>query len=263
MAKKKKDDGFVKPELEAAFQNKRVDEPQEKENIIDPEVLDKARKEMREAMKEKFGKWITVYDEDATDADIEAARNYFETEVKKYQEQTYSLADNKEEALETTMFLLAWNEHHNHWKNAVWRGVISFDTVMKKTLADLEAEENEIKSVDIDYQTLMFLYHQMQTPEGVGLAAAYEMAELENYNVETNKINDGAPRVTYTSVLSKVYEHVNRLSIVDKMLNLIRERVAIAAAGIKFDFKITELEEFKELSDAWVTSDTDQQMKNV
>jgi hypothetical protein len=37
------------------------------------------------------------------------------------------------------------------------------------------------------------------------------------------------------------------------MLKLYQERINIAAAGIKFNFKITELEEFKQLHDVWVT----------
>lgn len=217
---------------------------------IDPAVLAKARIDMRNAMREKFGKWITVYEEDATDADIQEARSYFEAEVEKYKEQTYTLAD-KETAVATVKFLQEWNAKYNVWKNAAWRGIIAFDKVMTKTLEDLGKAEN-VDGLDIDYQTLMFLYHQMQVPSGVGLETAKAMAELENFDLEKNEIRTDTPAVTYTGVLSTVYEHVNRLAVVDKMLNLLRERVTIAAAGIKFDFKITELEEFKELADAWV-----------
>lgn len=219
-------------------------------NEIDPEVLAKARVEMRAAMTEKFGKWITVYDDDANDDDIQAAREVFEAEVEKYKNQTYRCAE-PAEAVETVEFLINWNAKHNAWKNAAWRGIIAFDNVMTKLLEN--RAELEEKGFDIDYQTLMFLYHQMQMPTGVGLADAKDMAELENFDMETNEIRP-EKRVTYTSVLTTVYEHVNRLALVDKMLNLYRERVTIAAAGIKFDFKITELEEFKELSDAWVVA---------
>ena len=241
-------------EVDNTINNTAAAEPE-----IDPKVLAQARVDMRAAMKEKFGKWIDVSDEDADDADIQEARDAFEAEVKKYQELTYNFADNKEEALEICQFLSNWNTKYNHWKNAVWRGLISFETVMKKNIDALMADE--ISSLDLDYQTLMFLYHQMQQPEGVGLAAALEMAELENFDLETNQVRDNDKKVTYTSVLTTVYKHVNMLAMVDKMLNLMRERMTIAAAGIKFTFKITELEEFKELSDAWVVSDQEPNKK--
>jgi hypothetical protein len=41
------------------------------------------------------------------------------------------------------------------------------------------------------------------------------------------------------------------------MLKLYQERVNLAAAGIKFTFKITELEEFNTLHEAWVTNNVD------
>jgi hypothetical protein len=47
------------------------------------------------------------------------------------------------------------------------------------------------------------------------------------------------------------------LQSVDKMLKLYQERVNLAAAGIKFTFKITELEEFNTLHEAWVTNNVD------
>lgn len=259
MAKKKKEE---KP---LAVVEYTPDAPQDETltdfegNAIDPEVLAQARVDMRAAMREKFDKWITVYDEDATEEDLQSAREYFESEVEKYKNQSYQLAEG-DKAVPVVMFLKNWNANYNQWKNAAWRGVIAFDKVMDKALADLEVESNKVTSLEVDYQTLMFLYHQMQVPMGTGLDTALAMAELENFDLEKAEIrNDG--KVTYTSILATVYEHVNRLSLVDKKLNLLRERVTLAAAGIKFDFKISELEEYKEMSDAWVV--TNEEVENA
>ena len=45
---------------------------------------------------------------------------------------------------------------------------------------------------------------------------------------------------------------MKKLENVDKMLKLYRERMNIAAAGVKFDFKITDLEEFVQFHDTWL-----------
>ena len=55
---------------------------------IDPKVIEKARKETRAAMKEKFDKWIEVFDEDASDEFLQETKKDFQEQVDKYQNQT-------------------------------------------------------------------------------------------------------------------------------------------------------------------------------
>lgn len=217
---------------------------------IDPKVIEKARKETREAMKEKFDKWIEVFDEDASDEFLQETKKDFQDQVDKYQNQTYKLAD-PETALRTAEFLKNFNEKHNTWEKGSWRGIIMFNKVITQHIADLTM--NTDKAFEIDYATLIFLYNAMANPHGIGLESARQMAEMENYDEVNDKAFDEDTSVTYSGILEKIFAYVRELAVVDKMLKLYQERINIAAAGIKFNFKITELEEFKQLHDVWVT----------
>lgn len=222
-----------------------------------PEQMAQARKEMREAMKERFGKWMEIYDEDATDADIDAARQEFETKVEEWKNRNYLLAE-KDKAVDTLKFLIDWNAKCNRWEKGAWRGVIAFNDIMNKKLVELEATPEDLM---IDYQTLIFLNASMANPVGFGLESAKAMCEMENYDLENNKPFED-DKVTYSDILQTVFKHVNMLQAADRMLNLYRERITMAAAGLKVDFKITELEEFKELHDAWVVP-TEDEVRNA
>ena len=217
---------------------------------IDPKVIENARKETREAMKEKFDKWIEVFDEDASDEFLQETKKDFQDQVDKYQNQTYKLAD-PETALRTAEFLKNFNEKHNTWEKGSWRGIIMFNKVITQHIADLTM--NTDKAFEIDYATLIFLYNAMANPHGIGLESARQMAEMENYDEVNDKAFDEDTPVTYSGILEKIFAYVRELAVVDKMLKLYQERINIAAAGIKFNFKITELEEFKQLHDVWVT----------
>ena len=152
---------------------------------IDPKIIEKARKETRAAMKEKFDKWIEVFDEDASDEFLQETKKDFQEQVDKYQNQTYKLAD-AETALRTAEFLKNFNEKHNSWEKGSWRGIIMFNKVINQHIADLTM--NTDKAFEIDYSTLIFLYNAMANPHGIGLESARQMAEMENYD----EINDKA-----------------------------------------------------------------------
>lgn len=216
---------------------------------IDPKVIEKARKETRDAMKEKFDKWIEVFDEDASDEFLQETKKDFQEQVDKYQNQTYKLAD-AETGLETAEFLKKFNEKCNTWEKGSWRGILMFNKVINQHIAELTL--NTDKAFEIDYSTLIFLYNAMANPHGIGLDSARFMAEMENYDEINDKPFDDK-KVTYSTILEAIFGYVRELAVVDKMLKLYQERINIAAAGIKFNFKITELEEFKQLHDAWVT----------
>lgn len=228
----------------------KVFDPMADIDNIDPEVLEKARKEMREAMKEKFDQWIEVSEENADDAFLQEAKNDFNTQVEKYQNNTYLLAGHDDGlALKTAEFLKEFNTNYNKWEKGSWRGIIMFDKVINKHIDELR--EDSTKDFEVDYSTLIFLYNAMGNPSGMGLASARSMAVMENYNEETDAPYEENIPVTYSGILERIFEHVRELAVIDKKLKLYQERVNIAAAGIRFDFKITELEEFKQFHDAW------------
>ena len=78
------------------------------------------------------------------------------------------------------------------------------------------------------------------------------MARFENFDPETFEPLNNDNYVTYSHLLQNIIENVRVITVVDKKLKLMRERINLAAAGIKVDWKITELEEFIELHDAWI-----------
>ena len=231
--------------------NDQVLDPLADIDNIDPKVLEQAREDMRNNMKEKFGEWIEVLDETVGDDFLQVAKEDFKNEVDKYKNQTYLLATADDGlALKTATFLKEFNTKYNKWEKGSWRGIIMFDKVISQHVADLTL--NSDKNFEIDYSTLIFLYNSMSSPSGMGLESAREMAVMENYNEATDAPYEENIPVTYSGILEKVFNYVRELSVIDKKLKLYQERVNIAAAGIRFDFKITDLEEFKQLHDAWV-----------
>jgi hypothetical protein len=223
---------------------------------IDPKKLEEARESLRARMKERFGEWLEVSDETATDDDITAARKEFEEQVAVYTNKEYEMAE-ADKAVEMVEFIKSWNAKYNHWEKGAWRGVVNLDSVLEKKLEELKSAE-EPKAFEVDYQTLMFLYKSMQNPNGYGIESAREMAELEQYDVVAGKVKEGhEDDMTYSKVVNAIMKNTTYLQSVDKMLKLYQERVNLAAAGIKFTFKITELEEFNTLHEAWVTNNVD------
>ena len=198
---------------------------------IDPKVIEKARKETREAMKEKFDKWIEVFDEDASDEFLQETKKDFQDEI-----------FSEEQLFPKPGDFLSLNNINKEKM---------FNKVITQHIADLTM--NTDKAFEIDYATLIFLYNAMANPHGIGLESARQMAEMENYDEVNDKAFDEDTPVTYSGILEKIFAYVRELAVVDKMLKLYQERINIAAAGIKFNFKITELEEFKQLHDVWVT----------
>lgn len=113
---------------------------------------------------------------------------------------------------------------------------------------------------EVDYNTLMFLYQSMTNPAGTGFDDALKMAQFENFDVELGDIRDNNNFVTYSHILEVVFNHIRAISNADKMLKLMRERINIATAGVKIDWKISEVEEFLELHDAWLGEAVNDQM---
>lgn len=219
-----------------------ADEPNE-------EQLQFARINMRKHFNSKFSKWATIEPDDADDDFIAQTKKDLEEAVEIQKHADYEIATAEDGlALKSAEFLKTWNENFNSWEKGMWRGLIRFNIVIDGLIKDLR--ENPEKSLIIDYQTLIFLYNSMMTPSGIGLESARRMAKFENYNEETDGPYEENIPVTYSGILSKIKDHINYLSAVDKKLNVLRQRVQLAYAGLKMTIKVTELEEFVEFHDA-------------
>ena len=225
------------------------------------EQLKKLHEKFRNDLREKFGKWLTVYDEEATKEDIDKAKAEFDEEVAKYANKTYVIAE--KDALAFAELLKKWNATMNHWEKGTWKGMLMFDKVISEAIEKYKVDAT--LPFEVDYATLMYLYQTMTNPAGVGLESARAMAELEGFDLEKIEKKDDENFITYSHILQNVLEIIRQLANIDKKLKLMRERINIATAGIKFDFKITELEEFIELHDAFIGEATpnDKELQNM
>ena len=212
------------------------------------EQLKKLHEKFRKDLREKFGKWLDVHDEEATTEDINKAKAEFDEEVAKYANKTYVIAE--KDALAFAELLKKWNATMNHWEKGTWKGMLMFDKVISEAIEKYKADAT--LPFEVDYATLMYLYQTMSNPAGVGIESARAMAELEGFDLEKVEKKDDENFITYSHILQNVFEIIRQLANIDKKLKLMRERINIATAGIKFDFKITELEEFIELHDAFI-----------
>ena len=236
--------------------NEKVDATQ-----MTDEQLKKLHEKFRNDLREKFDKWLTVYDEEATKEDVDKAKAEFDEEVAKYANKTYVIAE--KDALAFAELLKKWNATMNHWEKGTWKGMLMFDKVISEAIEKYKADAT--LPFEVDYATLMYLYQTMSNPAGVGLESARAMAELEGFDIEKVEKKDDENFVTYSHILQNVLEIIRQLANIDKKLKLMRERINIATAGIKFDFKITELEEFIELHDAFIGEATpnDKELQNM
>lgn len=236
--------------------NENVDATQ-----MSDEQLKKLHEKFRNDLREKFDKWITVYDEEATKEDVDKAKAEFDEEVAKYANKTYVIAE--KDALAFAELLKKWNTTMNHWEKGTWKGMLMFDKVISEAIEKYKADAT--LPFEVDYATLMYLYQTMSNPAGVGLESARAMAELEGFDIEKVEKKDDENFITYSHILQNVLEIIRQLANIDKKLKLMRERINIATAGIKFDFKITELEEFIELHDAFIGEATpnDKELQNM
>ena len=236
--------------------NEKVDATQ-----MTDEQLKKLHEKFRDDLREKFGKWLTVYDEEATKEDVDKAKAEFDEEVAKYANKTYVIAE--KDALAFAELLKKWNATMNHWEKGTWKGMLMFDKVISEAIEKYKADAT--LPFEVDYATLMYLYQTMSNPAGVGIESARAMAELEGFDIEKVEKKDDENFITYSHILQNVLEIIRQLANIDKKLKLMRERINIATAGIKFDFKITELEEFIELHDAFIGEATpnDKELQNM
>ena len=172
--------------------NEKVDATQ-----MSDEQLKKLHEKFRNDLREKFGKWLNVYDEEATKEDVDKAKAEFDKEVVKYANKTYVIMDH--DALAFAKLLKNWNATLNHWEKGTWKGMLMFDKVISEAIEKYKADAT--LPFEVDYATLMYLYQTMSNPAGVGLESAKAMAELEGFDIEKVEKKDDENFVTYSHIL--------------------------------------------------------------
>jgi len=245
-----------KIEQEVQDKNMEIDESLLPDDITE-EQKEYARITVRKEFNEKFSKWAYIEEEDCTDDELQEIKKEFEDYLEENKNKMYKIASHEDGlALNTAKFLKNWNEKFNAWEKGSWRGIIHFDKVISKIIEELEADSS--KDLEIDYSSLIFLYQSMYEPKGMGLESARNMAVFENYNEETGMPYEENIPITYSGILEKITIEVQMLSNVDKKLNILKERVNLAYAGLKMTLKISRLEEFLEFYDAITAEHVDQ-----
>ena len=166
--------------------NKKTNEKVDATKMSD-EQLKKLHEKFRKDMREKFDKWINVYDEEATSEDVNKAKEEFDTEVAKYANQTFVIIE--KDALPYAELLKKWNATLNHWEKGTWKGMIMFDKVISELIEKYKADAT--LPLEIDYATLMYLYQTMSNPAGNGLESARLMATFEGYDpINAEKVDE-------------------------------------------------------------------------
>lgn len=233
---------------------------------LSAEQIEFARLNLQRNFNEKFSKWAVISDTPADDDFIALAKKEYEEAAQEVVTNEYELANADEEVnIRMAEFLLDWNTKWNNWNRSLWRGLIQFDRVIQKKIADLK--EHPELPLKVDYATLIFLYRSMEIPFGTGLESAKAMAEYENYNPETDQPYDTDAPVTYSRVREKVFEHVNWITNNDKKLSILKQRLDLAYATARMELKIETLPEFiefhNEITKAALPEDDDELRKNI
>lgn len=256
------------------IKNEAVKAEGEKEEVIDPtqmpELSEEQKKKLREEFRKNFNdlysKWATAEEEDADDDYIEQTKKIFNDAVEEARKTTFLIASENDEngnktdnAIRCAKFIKDWNENYINWENVGWKGVVKFNSIISKIVEDLEANGGDFV---IDYASLVFLYNAMANPRGCGLKSALAMAAYENCNTETFEPIEENVTVTYDSTLKKLNEHVSNLRNNDKRLNILRECINYAYAGIRITVKCETMEEWLEFNEA-IVSTTEENNKNA
>ena len=211
-----------------------------------------ARINMRRQFNDRFNKWAVIEPDNADDDYIKEAQKDLDEEVEKHKHEVFKIADADENnrQIKCAEFLRDWNHDFNSWNKGEWRGLLKFNKVINDLIDELKKDEK--KNFCIDYATLIFLYNTMMHPHGTGVESAEKMAKYENYDLEKDgqADTDETDPVTYSGLLERIVEHVKYLGAVDKKLNIMKQRVQLAYAGLRMKFKISTLEEFVQFNDA-------------
>lgn len=203
---------------------------------------------------EELCKYAEILDEDADDEFIEEAKKELNDAIDKVREMKFPLADgeSKEKRIQTCELIRDYNYRFNQWTNGEWRGVLSLDKMMNNLIDEIEKED---KPVELDFSSLMFLKQTFTSPRGTGVEDARWLAEHECYDEEKQELKESAEEcVTYSGILRKINEHVRTIECENKRLNIYRNRLQLAYAGLRMKLNISELEEFVAFSDAIIAA---------
>lgn len=219
------------------------------------------RKNWKEA---KLDKYADVPEEDGDDEYIESCKNDLNAAIDEVQSMKFTIytKEDGDKRIEAAKLIKDANYVGTFWENGEWRGVLSLDKVMTETIEKLEKDAEA--DFEIDWSTLMFVHQLMKSPKGYGVESARRLAAWEQYDEQKQELKPEAENaVTYSGILRKVNEHVRRLSFYDKKMNILRNRLDFAYAGVRMNLKVNDLEEFVAFNDALVGASLPQDDKEL
>lgn len=219
------------------------------------------RKNWKEA---KLDKYADVPEEDGDDEYIESCKNDLNAAIDEVQSMKFTIytKEDGDKRIEAAKLIKDANYVGTFWENGEWRGVLSLDKVMTEAIEKLEKDAEA--DFEIDWSTLMFVHQLMKSPKGYGVESARRLAAWELYDEQKQELKPEAENaVTYSGILRKVNEHVRRLSFYDKKMNILRNRLDFAYAGVRMNLKVNDLEEFVAFNDALVGASLPQDDKEL
>ena len=212
------------------------------------------RIEFKKNWKERgLDKFAELAEEDADDDFIEQCKNDLNDAIAAVQALKFTIykKEDGDKRIEAANLIREANRIGTSWENGEWRGVLSLDKVMGETIEKLTNDADA--DFEVDWSTLMFIHQLMKSPKGFGLESARRLAQWECYDEDKQELKPEAENaVTYSGILRKINEHVRQLTFYDKKLNVLRNRLDIAYAGIKMILKISEVEEFVAFNDTLI-----------
>ena len=218
------------------------------------EQIEFARIQFKKNWKEmKLDKFADVPDEVADDEFIESCKQDLNKAIDEVQAMKFTIykKEDGQKRIDAAKLIKDANYVGTFWENGEWRGVLSLDKVMTETIAKLESDADA--DFEVDWSTLMFVHQLMKSPKGYGVEAARRLAQWECYDEEKQELKEDANEaVTYSGILRIVNEHVRKLSFYDKKMNVLRNRLDLAFAGVKMILKISDVEEFVAFNDALI-----------
>ena len=239
----------LKPETET---------PKNSDDDLSDEQIEYARIQFRKNWKEQkeLCKFAEILDQDADDDFIEEAKKEFNDAIESVREMKFPITDSEHvnQRQEICELIRDYNYRFNQWKNGEWRGVLSLDRLMNKIIGELKDNPIE-KPVELDFSSIMFLKQTFTSPTGIGVEDARWLAQHECYDEEKQELKpEAAESVTYSGVLRMINKHVHRIESENKRLNIYRNRLQLAYAGLRMKLNITDLEEFVAFNDALISA---------
>ena len=214
-----------------------VGKPMSKEEALEHDadklmnLDDDARDILIQKWNEKAKGIAEIVQEKPTEEEVAQFKKDLEDYEAEYKRIPFIIAEGKEEAEKTALFLQEWNEYHAAALKDYWKGMLAFKKVIAKKVEGIK--KGEVTDLTVEYGALTYLNDMMLCPIVVGCKDAEWMLD-----------ND----IIYNETLNKVGEGMNTLKLIYKKIALLNIRWSMAMTGFKMNILLEELADYEKVS---------------